>query len=937
MRYDIILCLVFFILLLDYWLLRSKNRFTEKLSSKQKSLIAPVSLLVLAFVIIIFASHNFSVTSGNEIAFIEHNESLNEFSGSKPFNITPVDGVTLSAEENCLDKDREFIVKKLDEPQLEELVKYTSLLNQIPLAAIEVNAGLKEGECLPGFVKYEFDLEKLGVPAELREFCSILRISDDKKLFPLSSALKGSILVCESNNNSIITVAAGVAIGAPIAIMAIQKMDDGIPRDNYTMIPFKEKTKADYNIYFPHKLLRDEPSDELKKLLDKEQDLWKIYGLDNKKDLKSNLENYSVYSSEPNPIMSLFRNKILMDPEFIELQKTFRNHDWQMKNIWPRSVKTTVDNLIKADSFLFEFVGFFIPHSVTDIYVVSSKEGTTKCAEEKKLIGFSPYVLVYKNNETYENPNNLLLTLTHEITHVLQESRYFPGTIVSLDEFVPYMEATAIMVEKASFDYFLEKGIITDSTDITTKNNEYQYLASSWLMPKYWEKSKKEDQSYNINHGYNASSFLMYLRDKYIPCVCKGDCTFVKSFLGKCARRLNIDCLKIIRGILNFDENKLKEEYKLFCEALFENNKSDDFLLQIKSLADSKYIKRQGINKITINSQPLSFNVIKSGVAQSDGRKLKTIYIKDNQDIIEKAVLKYSDLNNPTKIMDDNGLIEISDFKPPVYLQFINYSIKPDEKPFEFESITFMQFDQPMIKLDDKNNILEITASGTIKGRDSRFRYQFMVYNDKDEIVKTIDSSNSSIKIKLSDIDSNADFSGYKFSVKEVFKPRVANNGKEISGLESLKAPFPKATGLAKEMIFSGKYVYGAENITKEMQEHRNIVKNIFSKPQFANVTFHNRTYESMDIKFVYAKPRNNNNSEAYYIDLYYNYVLDNGKKDRTNYPIGYTELIRKDGMLIYESDTRKYYLDSDGKKLIYKELSSLKNSWSVCEANRVE
>ena len=34
------------------------------------------------------------------------------------------------------------------------------------------------------------------------------------------SWLKGSILVCESNNNSIITVAAGVAIGAPIAIMA---------------------------------------------------------------------------------------------------------------------------------------------------------------------------------------------------------------------------------------------------------------------------------------------------------------------------------------------------------------------------------------------------------------------------------------------------------------------------------------------------------------------------------------------------------------------------------------------------------------------------------------------------------------------------------------------------------------------------------------------
>lgn len=934
MRYDIILCLVFFILLLDYWLLRSKNRFTEKLSLKQKSLIAPVSLLVLAFVIIIFASHNFSVISGNETTFIEHNESLNEFSGSKPFNITPVDGVTLSAEENCLDKDREFIVKKLDEPQLEELVKYTSLLNQIPLAAIEVNAGLKEGECLPGFVKYEFDLEKLGVPAELREFCSILRISDDKKLFPLSSALNGSILVCESNNNSIIVIAMGVCVGYPIAMTGLEYLRNRIPDDDYAVVPFKGKTNADYNIIFPQKLLREEPSAELKKLLDKEQELWKIYGLDNKKDLKSNLENYSVYSSEPNAIMSLFRNKILMDPEFIDLQKTFRNHDWQMKNIWPKSIKTTVDNLVKSDDFLFKFVGFPSPGSVTDIYVINSKDGEKKCAEEKKIITASPYILVYKNNETYSNPNNLLLTLTHEMTHVLQDSRYFPLPRFERNPFVPYMEATAVMVEKAAFDYYLEKGIITDSTDITTANNEYQYLASSFLSPEYWGADDRNNSTYNNNHGYNASSFLMYLRDKYMPSVCKGDCAFVKSFLGKCARRLNIDSLKIIREILKIDNNELEENYKNFCEEIFENNKTSE-IFNVISINDEKHINIKSINKITINNQPLSVNFIKSSVKKSENIKLKEIYVKDNQDQLEKIILNCSGFKSKTKAMDENGIVEFNVI-PPLILQFINYNTKPNEKTFEFESIIFKEFTQPILKLDE-NNTLSITVSNTFKDRDSRFRYQFMVYNDKDEIVKTIDSSNSSIKIKLSDIDSKADFSGYKFSVKEVFKPRVANNGKEISGLESLKAPFPKATGLAKEMIFSGKYVYGAENITKEMQEHRNIAKNIFSKPQFANVTFHNRTYESMDIKFVYAKPRNNNNSEAYYIDLYYNYVLDNGKKDRTNYPIGYTELIRKDGMLIYESDTRKYYLDSDGKKLIYKELSSLKNSWSYCEASRVE
>ncbi len=932
MRFEIIICIIFLILLLDFWLLKTKNKYTEKITRKQKSFIAPVSLLVLAFIIFVFARYNPQIISNGQKQISEQKESSDDYSGSKPFSIAPVDGVSISAEANALDKDRDFAVKKLDEPQLEELVKHTSLLNQIPLAAIEVNAGLKENESLPGFVKYEFDLEKLGVPEELREFCSILRISDDKKLFPLSSALKGSILVCESNNNSVIAIVVGVGIGYPVVMTSLEYLRNSIPDDEYVVVPFNEKTKASYNIIFSQKLLREEPGAELKKLLDKEQDLWKIYGLDNKKDLKSNLENYSVYSSEPNAIMSLFRNKILRDPEFIELQKTFRNHDWQMKNIWPKSIKTTVDNLVKSDDFLFKFAGFPSPGSVTDIYVINSKDGDTKCAEEKKIITASPFILVYKNNETYSNPDNLLLTLTHEMTHVLQDSRYFPLPRFERNPFVPYMEATAVMVEKAAFDYFLERGIITDSTDITTANNEYQYLASSFLSPEYWDEDRKGSSTYHGNHGYNASSFLMYLRDKYAPSVCKGDCYFVKNFLGKCARRLNINSLKIISEILKIDNNELEENYKRFCENIFENNKSSE-IYKVISITDEKHIDIKSINKIAINNQPLSVNFIGSSVKKSENMKLKEIYVKDNQDQFEKIILNITGFKTKTKTMDENGIVEFN-VSPPLVLQLINYDTKPNEKAFEFESIIFKEFTQPILRLDE-NNTLSITASNTFKDRDSRFRYQFMVYNDKDEIVKTIDSSNSSIKIKLSDIDKNGDFSGYKFSVKEVFEPKVANNGKEVSGLESLKAPFPKTTGLAKEMKFRGKYVYGAENLTKEMQEQRNRVK-LLLKPQFPNVTFHNRTYESMDIRLVYARP-GKNNSEAYYIDLFYDCVLDNGKKDSTSYPLGYSELMRKDGKLIYESDTRKIFLDSDGKKLIYKEFSSSKNTWNVCEASRVE
>ena len=62
---------------------------------------------------------------------IEKEEPKNPFTflpkgKSKAFKITPVEGVTISAEENALDKDREFTMRALDEKQIED---YSDKLN----------------------------------------------------------------------------------------------------------------------------------------------------------------------------------------------------------------------------------------------------------------------------------------------------------------------------------------------------------------------------------------------------------------------------------------------------------------------------------------------------------------------------------------------------------------------------------------------------------------------------------------------------------------------------------------------------------------------------------------------------------------------------------------------------------------------------------------
>ena len=83
---------------------------------------------------------------------------------SRAFDITPAEGVRISAKEGALDRDREFKAETLSEDQLGAAQNSLGYDEGYLIGAWEMDAGLDDDEYTPGSFKIEIDLEKTGIP-----------------------------------------------------------------------------------------------------------------------------------------------------------------------------------------------------------------------------------------------------------------------------------------------------------------------------------------------------------------------------------------------------------------------------------------------------------------------------------------------------------------------------------------------------------------------------------------------------------------------------------------------------------------------------------------------------------------------------------------------------------------------------------------------------
>ena len=124
---------------------------------------------------------------------------------SKPFKIEPVEGITISAPKNALDKDREFKLTPVDNKTYNRLTKLVADEGVTPLFVFDFDAGLKPDEYFPGDFDVEWDLDKMGIPRSLQDGVCVYRIAGkgkNEEYIKYSSRVSNGKLRFRSNQNS---------------------------------------------------------------------------------------------------------------------------------------------------------------------------------------------------------------------------------------------------------------------------------------------------------------------------------------------------------------------------------------------------------------------------------------------------------------------------------------------------------------------------------------------------------------------------------------------------------------------------------------------------------------------------------------------------------------------------------------------------------------
>jgi DNA-directed RNA polymerase subunit RPC12/RpoP len=450
-------------------------------------------------------------------------------SGTKAFKVTPADGLTISAPENALDKDREFTAEKINADKIMDFTEKYVDADWFVLGGYEINGGIDSDERMPGLINVEMDLSKLDIDEVFWEFTHALRIGDDGSVLFLPSNVNGSVLSCQTSQNSYIcAVLIGLAAGTGVMHL-IERGHEGLDK-LYRDIDFHhivyKSNYASYDVYWPETLL----SAEMKQYYEKITPIMERYGFNPDGSLNSSaLAATKNFKSgyEMKAYMDSKLKALYSDPEYAEIARKMKDVDFSKKNHWPAEVVQTTNALDLADKYLFGFREFDTPGFDVDIVVLDKwpeGHGQESLGISMNLYTYRPFIHINARHAKMPRSaaetgtvatSSLILTVTHELFHVVQSR----AVTFDSDEYTMFWEALAVSLEKEAFDYFSSEagGKVIDPTHTTVLTDRYyfEYLYSrSLLAPPLWN-DNGDNKEYLRNHGYEASHWIDFLRDRY--------------------------------------------------------------------------------------------------------------------------------------------------------------------------------------------------------------------------------------------------------------------------------------------------------------------------------------------------------------------------------------------------------------------------------------
>ena len=419
---------------------------------------------------------------------------------SKAFRTETPYGITISAEENALDQDREFKVEPVSAEQydaVETALTEAAGGEGLIMGAWELDAGMADDEVLPGSYTMEFDLEQMGLEESDFDNLQFYRIDDAGRWYPYQAGCSGNTVTIEANQNSIIgAVLLGLAL-TPIAYDAVLGDRAGAYFNPFTGtfdLKYNDKkvmqVMLDRKSFLPaleagnnklHDDLVKSAMEEAYKQIKKEENL----------DFETSGEMFkelnSLWASDPElsraaarikknykkRFETILKQKEESDPDYMRIKRNledYKNNPVNTKDLMPEleAVDKVCESALRAWKWLKEDLKLNMPKYQFRIELSGEDKGAYG-ATQAPVLG-NPYMVIsmaYLGRGDSLTYDRLLCTVCHELFHAVQ--RVYVSNFVATYKFD---EMSAQDVEEMAFDHFsgAEVNPITSSKEDVLEN-----------------------------------------------------------------------------------------------------------------------------------------------------------------------------------------------------------------------------------------------------------------------------------------------------------------------------------------------------------------------------------------------------------------------------------------------------------------------------------
>jgi hypothetical protein len=635
-------------------------------------------------------------------------------SGSSEFSITPLPGVTISAEKNALDRNRTFTVERLDDSQIQAMAKDMHVSTFVPLAGIDIDSGMEARDIFPGALSLTMDLVEFNIPESMYAHLSAYRIEDDGSTYRLpSSVMDGSLFIETERNCKIILGLSShfwiaLAVGLTVVLPAIAVTHDTLQKEGYIHDDWSLDTDLmstgwldiddvnGYTIYYPARMAPGNPA-EVKRVTS-----LLIQALENNK-IQVTANNIKLLMENPSGMKALW-TQLQKDTDFLEAQKLLDDKQWRMSNLYPGEVAALAAQLTLADKYLFnspenEGRGF---KKYNDMHIIAYDKWPGEASNQAQCrnpISKQPYVMVniesaplLRSSAMKSWTDTMLPTLVHELFHTSQV-RYLGTFSMEREKDTWFFEATAVAVEKQARDFFEQEKIIAPDKMVISQQNI-----------NYCQENLAYANGYNDvislqNQGYAYALLIEYISHQYATSTGKSANDYLPYALQKYAELR--DSRQTLVKTTSKSNYSFETLYHEFCTSYGQEFLSGYHLISNPSPALPSPVSltaTQPFTSLTKDYESLSADVrrlvVSDAASQQDksvkfvlrgktdaliglaeGFGLNTLSV-ENGSVKSKRLHQPNDLSSPSFDLD-LGLASTAN-KYSLYLQGVNYNYDKD-------------------------------------------------------------------------------------------------------------------------------------------------------------------------------------------------------------------------------------------------------------------